>query len=115
MNTALASMCDELEKIAISQHRLRLNKVRNGRRPLSVTNWLKKEKDGSLYKDFKLAGVLDSAYGPPASPGPPEARVGKAATAKSKAGDSPSLDEPGPAKTDQSQNFVSTTAAYRGF
>lgn len=48
------SCLDELEKIAISMRRLRLPKTRQGKRSISVMNFLKKEKDGSLYKD---AGV----------------------------------------------------------
>ena len=48
---ALHAMLDELEKIAISQHRLKHPKVRKWRRSMSVSTWIAKEKDGSLYKD----------------------------------------------------------------
>ncbi len=116
MNTMLAAMRDELEKIAVSQHRLRGSKVRTGRRPLSVASLLRKEKDGSLYKD---AGLIDSAFGghgysqeSTASPGP---QVGKPAQGKVKKNDVPSLDEPYTyPKTEQVQTNQSTTAPYRG-
>jgi hypothetical protein len=116
MNPAeLHAFLDELEKIAISKGRLRMSKTRSGRRPMSVETMLRKEKDGSFYKD---AGLIDSAYGghgysqeSTASPGP---QVGKPASGKRKAGDAPSLDEPSSyPKTEQVQTNQSTTAPYR--
>lgn len=47
----MAAFRDELEKIAVSKARLNIvAKDREGTRPISVTNFLKKEKDGTLYK-----------------------------------------------------------------
>ena len=52
MNPAeLHAFLDELEKIAISKGRLKVSQTRAGRRSMSVDTWLRKEKDGSLYKD----------------------------------------------------------------
>lgn len=45
------SILDEQQvKAAVSQGRLRMSKSRKGRRPMRVTTFLRKEKDGSLYK-----------------------------------------------------------------
>lgn len=44
------AFADELEKIAISMGRLRMPKARRGRRSMTVSTFLRKEKDGSLYK-----------------------------------------------------------------
>lgn len=42
---------DELEKIAVSSDRLRVvAQGRKGRRPISVSTFLKKDKDGTLFK-----------------------------------------------------------------
>lgn len=47
----MAAFRDELEKIAVSRSRLRLvAQNREGTRPISVSTFLKKEKDGTLYK-----------------------------------------------------------------
>jgi hypothetical protein len=46
------SILDEQQvKLAISQGRMRLSKSRKGRRPMRVDTFLRKEKDGSLYKN----------------------------------------------------------------
>ena len=42
---------DELEKIAVSRHRLSVAQSRKGRRPMRVDTMLRKEKDGTLYKN----------------------------------------------------------------
>jgi hypothetical protein len=44
----------ELDKTAISWGRLRIAQSRKGRRPMSVETFLRKEKDGSLYKASAL-------------------------------------------------------------
>lgn len=44
---------DELEKIAISKGLLRIPQSRKGRRPMHVETLLKKEKDGTLFKESK--------------------------------------------------------------
>ena len=65
---------DELEKVAVSRHLMRVAQSRKGRRPMRVDTLLRKEKEGTLYKrtiapaiedplDPKTAGVLDSARG----------------------------------------------------
>lgn len=46
-----AACLDELEKMGAAYGRLRIAKSRSGRRSISVSNFLKKEKDGSLYKN----------------------------------------------------------------
>lgn len=52
---------DELEKVAVSWHRLSVARTRKGRRPMRVDTLLKKEKEGTLYKqtgtDQKIAQV----------------------------------------------------------
>lgn len=48
---------DELEKIAISRHRLRVSQSRKGRRPMRVDTLLRKEKDGTLYKTAYLPSL----------------------------------------------------------
>ena len=41
---------DALMKVAVSKGRLRVSQTRKGRRPLSVSTYLRKEKEGTLYK-----------------------------------------------------------------
>lgn len=60
----LAGFLDELEKIAAAHGQLRRPKERRGRRPMTVTTLLRKEKDGTLYKggyvaDTRAAGADD--------------------------------------------------------
>lgn len=56
------SFLDELRKLAASKHRLSMSKTRSGRRSLSVSTLLKKDKEGTLFKkaeaepEFKLQG-----------------------------------------------------------
>jgi hypothetical protein len=50
VQSLLPSFFDELTKISMSAQRLRVGKTRSGKRPLSVSTLLKKEKDGSIYK-----------------------------------------------------------------
>lgn len=45
------AFADELEKMAISRGRLNVPKARSGRRSMSVDTLLRKEKDGTLYKN----------------------------------------------------------------
>lgn len=76
---------DELEKIAVSKHRLDVAQSRKGRRPLKVETLLRKEKDGTLYKKAQF-------YAPaqPFSAGTPD--PGEARRPKKK-GDVPSKDD----------------------
>ena len=46
----MSRLGDVLIKSAVSKGRLRVPQSRKGRRPMSVTTYLRKEKDGSLYK-----------------------------------------------------------------
>ena len=48
---------DAFEKICASKVQMQHLKERQGRRPLSVTKLLAKEKDGSLFKDTKVAST----------------------------------------------------------
>jgi hypothetical protein len=53
-----------LPKIAISMGRLRVAQTRKGRRPMRVDTFLRKEKDGTLYKkaeDLDVLGRLEEA------------------------------------------------------
>jgi hypothetical protein len=53
-----AAFLDELHKIAASRGRMRVPQSRSGRRPMRVDTMLKKEKDGSLFKDTKIAAAF---------------------------------------------------------
>lgn len=64
MNPAeLRAFLDELEKIAISSHRLRMSKTRSGRRPMSVDTMLRKEKEGSFYKEAYTLSDIAAGLG----------------------------------------------------
>lgn len=52
----LAGFVDELEKIGSSHGRMQIPKERKGRRSMTVSTLLKKEKDGTLYKAGDAAG-----------------------------------------------------------
>ncbi len=54
-----AAFLDELQKIAASKGRMRVSQSRSGRRSMRVDTMLRKEKEGSLFKDTKIA----AAYG----------------------------------------------------
>jgi len=56
--TTYQSMRDEFEKIAASKSRMKVPQSRAGRRPMRVDTMLRKEKDGSLYKQAGLAEEL---------------------------------------------------------
>lgn len=58
----LVGFLDELEKISAAHGRMRLSKSRSGRRPISVSRLLKKEKDGTLWKGASLLEALNNAY-----------------------------------------------------
>jgi hypothetical protein len=80
-----ASMVDELSKISAAISRFKHGKTRSGRRPMSVTTLLRKEKDGSLYK--KLGG------------------------AKKSPSDVPTVDEPGARQTERRNDMRTTQIA----
>jgi hypothetical protein len=88
MDVRWAAFLDELEKIAAATKPVRevrharwsVKKHRTGRRPISVDNLLKKEKDGSLLKaaqlmmnvvEFPVGGQNPSAARPPRKKGDP--------------------------------------------
>ena len=50
-----AAFADEMLKISASRKRMTVPQSRKGRRPMRVDTMLKKEKDGSLYKQTKMA------------------------------------------------------------
>jgi hypothetical protein len=52
----LAGFLDELTKIAASHGRMHMTKSRAGRRPMRVDTMLKKEKDGTLWKEGDSQG-----------------------------------------------------------
>lgn len=53
-----AAFLDELQKVAASKGRMRVAQSRSGRRPMRVSTMLRKEKEGSLFKDTKVAAVV---------------------------------------------------------
>lgn len=59
-HTILPGFLDELEKIAASKKRWRTAQQREGIRPMRVHTLLKKEKEGTLYKES--AGVAGSDF-----------------------------------------------------
>jgi hypothetical protein len=63
--TTCAALLDELSKIAAARTRMTVPQSRKGRRPMRVDTMLRKEKDGSL---FKQAYDDWSALLPPARP-----------------------------------------------
>lgn len=87
MDVRWAAFLDELEKISAAMKPIReirnarwsVKKHRSGRRPISVENLLKKEKDGSLLKaaaqlmlnavEFPVTGQNPSAARPPRKKG----------------------------------------------
>ncbi len=67
--TLVDAFFHEMEKIAASAFRLQVGKSRLGKRPLSVSSLLKKEKDGSLYKNTKIAIAILPYIEPPRQAG----------------------------------------------
>lgn len=58
-----AAFLDELEKIAASFKQLNVPKGRSGRRSISVENFLKKDKDGKLFRKHAFtAGYEDGPH-----------------------------------------------------
>jgi hypothetical protein len=47
---AFEAFFEEFEKLSASRERLNMSKSRSGRRPMSVSTLLRKEKEGTLYK-----------------------------------------------------------------
>lgn len=52
------SMTNELEKISASKSRMTVPQSRSGRRSMRVDTMLRKEKEGSLYKQASMADEL---------------------------------------------------------
>lgn len=61
----LAGFLDELEKIASAHGRMHVPKERKGRRSMTVTTLLRKEKDGTLFKKSYTADVRASGADDP--------------------------------------------------
>lgn len=80
-----SAFLDELEKIAVSRHRLSVAQSRKGRRPMTVSTLLKKEKEGTLYKHAQFYAPAQPFSVGPADPA--EARRPK------KKGDVPSKED----------------------
>lgn len=95
---------DELEKIAVSHGRMTVPKTREGRRPISVDNLLKKEKDSELYKSTGDAQKIAKGMILPDGSGFFTATVGK----KKKANQVPfvTAHDPGSAKTPRKKGEV---------
>jgi hypothetical protein len=56
----MRTLGDVLVKLAVSKDRLRVSQTRSGRRPLSVTTYLRKETEGTLYKKASPVDGIDS-------------------------------------------------------
>ncbi len=69
----LQAFADELEKMAVSKSQLSVPQSRSGRRPITVDNYLKKDKDGTLWKKKEAYTISDGRTGreidPRARPG----------------------------------------------
>lgn len=52
------SFLDELQKLAASRHRMAIPQTRSGRRSMRVDTMLKKDKEGTLFKESGLLDVL---------------------------------------------------------
>lgn len=63
MPLALDAFLDELDKLAASSSAWRLPKSRAGRRPLTVDTLLKKDKEGTLFKDTTFLGASATKQG----------------------------------------------------
>ena len=94
--TLKGSFLDELEKIAVSKHRMTVAQARKGRRPMRVDTLLKKEKEGTLYK----SAPFDAPFG--SYPPGPSARRSK------KKGDVPTYHDGAPTGG-QLESFGTTT------
>lgn len=123
-----AAFLDELEKIAVSRERLRVVAPdRRGTRPISVDNFLKKEKDGTLYKETgsknKVAGYFEYALQKKAADWattPVEVEAGpvdpNAARRLRRKGDVPSVEDPDAInRFDGRENATTTTGAGSTF
>jgi hypothetical protein len=94
---------DELEKIAVSRHRMSVAQSRKGRRPMRVDTMLRKEKEGTLYKKH-------ASY-PPFSMGPVE--VGDTAAPK-RMGDAPSNDATGSDRWRHPPKVIGRSKSFNG-
>lgn len=104
---------DELQKIAAAKARMTVSQSRAGRRSMSVDTLLRKDKEGTLFKD-KLSSYVGQTANTSVYSISPDA--GQPAAPKSKPGDVPSRDEgPTKAKIEESQNARGTTALVQGY
>lgn len=55
-----AALLDELHKIAASRGRMTVAQSRAGKRPMSVETLLRKEKDGSLFKEGMTQAEIEA-------------------------------------------------------
>lgn len=92
---------DELEKIAVSRHRMNVSQTRKGRRPMRVDTLLKKEKEGTLYKKAQFYAPSQPFSVGPADPA--EARKPK------KKGDVPSKDDTDVVQRSDQRESAATT------
>jgi len=106
----IAAFRDEFEKIAASHVRLRGSKDRSGRRPLRVDTLLRKEKEGTLYKNTgneqKIAQLESVLAGRPS---------GTEATAGKKKGDLPSREEIDTPKREDGRGNAATVPGSGNF
>jgi len=105
-DVTVQALREELEKISASKEQMKNRKQRQGHRSMHVETLLRKEKDGSLYKETKLASSLANSSPWVASGGinvtEPE-KMGRYPS-KKKQGDAPTLDDgTGNPKMDSSQ------------
>jgi hypothetical protein len=55
----LTAMLDEVEKIAVARGRMTVPQTRSGRRSMSVDTMLRKDKDGTLFKNQKASTLTE--------------------------------------------------------
>jgi hypothetical protein len=53
-----AALVDELAKIAAAQARMMVPQSRTGRRPISVDNYLRRDREGTLFKPQATSGTV---------------------------------------------------------
>lgn len=102
----LEAFHDELGKLAAAAFQLRVGKSRLGKRPLSVSSLLRKEKDGTLFKYTKMAAILPFIQ-PPSQPGsvrPPKRK-----------GDVPTRDETNSMKREDGRENATTVLSPSSF
>lgn len=88
-----AAMKDELLKIAACKSRMTVAQTRSGRRPMRVSTMLKKDKEGSLFKESGSYAMEAGGPRGTATPFPDEGLKGTRLRGKPRKGDAPTIDD----------------------